>query len=850
MKSTRRSFLKGMAALSAMAMSPTLVIAQTKKETEVGGFPMMTDDVLTWKVTGSHWGAIRARVVGDRLVEVKPLEFDQHPTEMINGIPGILYSSSRVRYPMVRLDWYLNGPLKSDRSQRGDNRFVRVSWDEALDILYNELERVQKDYGPWALHTGNVGWRSVGQVHSCGNHMLRAVGMHGHSVATAGDYSTGAGQTILPYILGSTEVYSQGTSWEYILDESDLIVFWANDPIKNLQVGWNTETHEAYAYFEQLKAKLKDKEIEVICIDPIRNKTLNYLDAEHQYLHPLTDVALMLGIAHELYTAKLYDNAFIQDYTIGLELFVPYLLGEAEDKTAKTPEWASVICGVSPERIRALAHKMAKGRTQIMMGWAIQRQEHGEQPYWMAAVLAAMLGQIGLPGGGISYSHHYCSSGVSSSGAIMPGAFPLNLDPGRTPKHNNSDYKGYSATMPVARVVDALLHPDGLEIDYNGSKLKLPPYKMAIFSGCNQWHRQSEKNKMKKAYLNLETVVVVDYNWTATCRFADLVLPACTPYERNDLDVYGTFSNRGVVAMHKLVDPLYQSRSDFDIWRDFCKRFRRDREYSRDMGEMQWVEHIYEECRKENAAIGMDMPPFKEFWEKGYVLFPEGKPWVRHADFRADPELHALGTPSGFIEIYSRKIASYGYDDCKGYPTWIEKTERSHGGPGSDEFPLWLQSAHPDKRLHSQLCESEVLRNTYVIQDREPVYINPQDAAQRGIAHGDLVRVFNDRGQLVAGAHVSDNYPEGVIRIYEGAWFAPIGPEVGSLDTYGDPNTLTLDIGTSKLAQATSANTCLVDIELFQGETPAVTAFGGPTEVNPLRPEQTIPWEAVFDASR
>lgn len=850
MKSARRSFLKGMAALSAMALSPTLVIAQTKKETDVGGFPMMTDDILTWKVTGSHWGAIRARVVGDRLVEVKPLEFDQHPTEMINGIPGVLYSSSRVRYPMVRLDWYLNGPLKSDRSQRGDNRFVRVSWDEALDILYNELERVQKDYGPWALHTGNVGWRSVGQVHSCGNHMLRAVGMHGHSVGTAGDYSTGAGQTILPYILGSTEVYSQGTSWEYILDESDLIVFWANDPIKNLQVGWNTETHEAYAYFEQLKAKLKDKEIEVICIDPIRSKTLNYLDAEHQYLHPLTDVALMLGIAHELYTAKLYDAAFIQDYTIGLELFVPYLLGEAEDKVAKTPEWAAAICGVSPERIRALAHKMAKGRTQIMMGWAIQRQEHGEQPYWMAAVLAAMLGQIGLPGGGISYSHHYCSSGVSSSGAIMPGAFPLNLDPGRTPKHNNSDYKGYSATMPVARVVDALLHPDGLEIDYNGSKLKLPPYKMAIFSGCNQWHRQSEKNKMKEAYLNLETVVVVDYNWTATCRFADLVLPACTTYERNDLDVYGTFSNRGVVAMHKLVDPLYQSRSDFDIWRDFCKRFHRDREYSRDMDEMQWVEHIYEECRKENTAIGMDMPPFKEFWKKGYVLFPEGKPWVRHADFRADPELHALGTPSGFIEIYSRKIASYGYDDCKGYPTWIEKTERSHGGPGSEKFPLWLQSAHPDKRLHSQLCESEVLRNTYAIQGREPVYINPQDAAQRGIAHGDLVRVFNDRGQLVAGAHVSDNYPEGVIRIYEGAWFAPIGPEVGSLDTYGDPNTLTLDIGTSKLAQATSANTCLVDIELFQGEAPAVTAFGGPTEVNPLRPEQTIPWEPVFDASR
>lgn len=850
MKSNRRNFLKGMAALStAMMAAPQLVLAQARTAAAPTGVPMMSDDISTWKVTGSHWGAIRARVVGDRLVEVKPFEYDKHPTEMINGIPGVLYSSSRIRYPMVRLDWYLKGPIANDRSQRGDNRFVRVSWDEALDILYNELERIQKDYGPWALHTGNVGWRSVGQVHSCGNHMLRAIGMHGNSVGTVGDYSTGAGQVIMPYVLGSTEVYSQGTSWESILDNSDLVVFWANDPIKNLQVGWNTETHEAYAHFETLKDKVQDGSLEVICIDPIRSKTNNYLNAEHQYLNPLTDVALMLAIAHELYTEKLYDEKFINDYTIGLEQFVPYLMGETEDKVEKTPEWAAEITGIPAERIRELAHKMAAGRTQLVMGWAIQRQQHGEQPYWMAAILAAMLGQIGLPGGGISYSHHYCSSGVSSSGAVMPGSFPLNLDLGRVPKHNNTNYQGYSTTIPVARVVDALLYPD-TEIDFNGTTVKLPPYKMAIFSGCNQWHRQSQRNKMKEAYLNLETVVAVDYNWTATCRFADIVLPACTPYERNDLDVYGTFSNRGVVAMHKLVDPLFQSRSDFDIWRDFCKRFYRDSEYSRDMDEMQWVEQIYEECRQENQAIGMDMPPFKQFWETGYVLFPEGKPWVRHADFREDSEVSALGTPSGFVEIYSRKIASYGYDDCKGHPIWMEKAERSHGGPGSDKYPLWLQSAHPDKRLHSQMCESEVLRSTYTIQGREPVYLNPEDAAERGIQHGDVVRVFNDRGQLLAGAYLSADYPRGVIRIYEGAWYGPQGPEVGSLDTYGDPNTLTLDIGTSKLAQANSANTCLAEIELYQGTPPPVTSFGGPQEVNPLQPSETIAWEPIYDASR
>ena len=831
MNYSRRGFLKAMAAMSGSALvAPGLLTAAPALA--AGEAAAVGDDITTWKISGSHFGAIRAKVVGDRVVDIRPFEHDKHPTEMVKGLLGLIYSPSRVRYPMVRLDWYRKRHL-SDTSQRGDNRFVRVSWDEALDLFYEELERIQKNYGPWALHTGGVGWRSVGQVHSCGNHMVRGVGMHGRSVGTIGDYSTGAGQMILPYVLGSTEVYSQGTSWDVILKESKLVVFWANDPIKNLQVGWNTETHESYAYFEQLKQKVADKSIQVICIDPVKSKTLNYLGAaEHQYINPMTDVALMLAIAHTLVKENLHDQKFLDTYTLGFDQFLPYLQGKTEDKVEKTPEWAEKICGVPSDRIRELARLMARHRTQLIFGWAVQRQQHGEQPYWMGAVLAAMLGQIGLPGGGISYAHHYSSVGVSSSGAAMPGAFPLNLDPGRKPRHDNTDYKGYSAVVPIARVIDALLEP-GKEIDFNGGKVKLPPYKMAIFSGCNQWHRQPQRNRMKEAWQKLETVVAIDYNWTATCRFADIVLPACTPFERNDLDGYGSYSNRGILAMQKLIDPLFHSRPDFEIFRGLTRRFNRDAEYTRGMDEMQWIEKIYEDCRKENGLKDIAMPPFAEFWQKGYVLFPEGKPWVRHADFRDDAEVNALGTPSGFIEIFSRKIERYGYADCKGHPVWMEKTERSHGGPGSDRFPLWLQSVHPDKRLHSQLCESEPLRETYAIAGREPVFIGPEDAAARGIAHGDLVRVFNDRGQLLAGAHVSDNFPRGVVRIQEGAWYGPTGPEIGALDTYGDPNTLTLDIGTSSLAQATSANTCLVQIEKFVGTPPRVTSFGGPIEVDP-----------------
>ncbi|ARB74022.1 trimethylamine-N-oxide reductase TorA [Pasteurella multocida] len=821
MKQSRRQFLKNMSAMAATFAMPNFLIAQN-------AFAQSAENVSEWKITGSHWGAIRAKVQNGKVVDVKPFEYDQYPTEMIKGIKDLIYSEARIRYPMVRLDW-LKKRHNSNTAQRGDNRFVRVTWDEALDLFYEELERIQQNYGPWALHTGNVGWRSTGQFHSCGNHMIRAVGMHGNSVSTSGDYSTGAGQVILPYVLGSTEVYSQGTSWEIILKESENIIFWASDPVKNLQVGWNCETHEAYKYLEQLKAKVAAKDVNVICVDPVKSKTQNYLGCDFQYINPQTDVAFMLALAHTLYVENLYDKKFIEMYTVGFEKFLPYLLGESEDKVVKDAEWAAKICAIQAEDIRQFARMLAGKRTQLIFGWAIQRQQHGEQPYWMGAVLAAMLGQIGLAGGGISYAHHYSSIGIPSSGAAMPGAFPLNLDEGQKPKYDNKNYNGYSAVIPCARITDSLLQP-GETIHHNGQKITYAPYKMAIFTGCNHWHRHSERNKMKQAFQRLETIVSINYSWTATCRFSDIVLPACTPFERNDIDAYGSYSNRGVIAMQKLVDPLYDSRSDFEIFKDLCRRFGKEKEYCRNMDEMEWVKHLYEECRRENQGK-FDMPSFAEFWQKGYVLFPEGEPWVRHADFREDPELHALGTPSGFIEIFSNKIASYGYADCKGHPMWFEKAERSHGGPKSDKYPFWLQSAHPDKRLHSQLCESKALRETYAIQDREPLFINPEDAKRLGIVHGDLVRVYNDRGQAIVGAHVSDNFPQGVLRLQEGAWYSPLDEKVGSIDTYGDPNTMSLDIGSSSLAQAVSANTCLVNIEKFVGQAPAVTGFHGPHEV-------------------
>ncbi len=803
---TRRSFLKGVATTSAASViGPSLLASASANAAESTG---------TWKVTGSHWGAFRAHIYAGKVQEIKPLELDKNPTEMLNGIKGIIYSPSRVRYPMVRLDWLKKHKYSADT--RGNNRFIRVTWDEALDLFYRELERVQKEYGPWALHAGQTGWNQTGSFNNCTAHMQRAVGMHGNFITKVGDYSTGAGQTIMPYVLGSTEVYAQGTSWSEILENSDNIILWANDPVKNLQVGWNCETHESFKYLAELKEKVAKGEINVLSVDPVKNKTQRYLENDHLYINPMTDVAFMLAVAHVLYNENLYDKKFIDTYCLGFEEFIQYVQGKTKDKVEKTPEWAAAICGVKADKIREFARMLVSGRTQILMGWCIQRQEHGEQPYWAAAVVAAMVGQIGLPGGGISYGHHYSSIGVPSTGFAGPGGFPRNLDQGMKPKWDNNDFNGYSRTIPVARWIDCLLEP-GKEINYNGGKVKLPDFKMMVISGCNPWHHHQDRNRMKKAFRKLQTVVTIEFAWTATCRFSDIVLPACTQWERNDIDVYGSYSNKGLIAMHRLVDPLFQSKPDFQIMSELTQRFGRREEYTRGMSEMEWIESLYNDCKKANEGK-FEMPEFNEFWEKSVLDFGEGKPWVRHADFRKDPELNPLGTPSGFIEITSRKIGRYGYEHCQEHPMWFEKSERSHGGPGSDKYPFWLQSCHPDKRLHSQMCESEEFRATYAVQGREPVYINPIDAKAKGIKDGDLVRVFNGRGQLLAGAVLTDSYPRGVIRIEEGAWYGPLNEKEGAICTYGDPNTLTQDIGSSELAQATSANTCIVDFRSSQAK--------------------------------
>ena len=243
---------------------------------------------------------------------------------------------------------------------------------------------------------------------------------------------------------------------------------------------------------------------------------------------------------------------------------------------------------------------------------------------------------------------------------------------------------------------------------------------------------------------------------------------------------------------------------------------------------MGWLRKMYAGAQKQATKKKLSMPDFDTFWKQGYVEFPEQNvDNILYEKFRKDPVAKPLGTPSGRIEVFSPVIAKFNYDDCPPHPTWMEPAEWL-GSDKAKTYPLHLVSCHSKYRLHSQL-NNTWLRDTYEVQGREPMIINPVDAKNRGIKDGDVVRVFNDRGAMLVGAKVTDKVRPSVIRVDEGAWYDPAEPgKAGALCKHGNNNVLAMDIGSSKVGQGSAVKTMLVQVEKYEGPVPEVTAFKVP----------------------
>jgi biotin/methionine sulfoxide reductase len=751
----------------------------------------------------SHWGVFSARMQGDRL-DIRPYGGDPDPNGIAGNFPGALRHRARIAQPMIRRGWLERGPGPDDR--RGRDEFVPVSWDKALDLLAGELKRVGDSRGPGAIFGGSYGWSSAGRFHHAQSQVHRFLNIAcGGYVKSVNSYSAGASTMLLPQILANYEdITKRNVTWEQIAAETDIVLAFGGMALKNSMIaGGSVSKHVERGAMAAAKAR----GCEFVLVSPLRDDLPEEAGAEWLTVTPATDTAMMLGIVHTLVSEGLHDQAFLDRYTEGWSLFARYLTGET-DGQPKDADWASAICGMDAGAIRALARRLAGRRALIVVSHSLQRAEHGEQPVWMAMVLAAALGQIGLPGGGYAYS----------LGAIAYYGRRANAVPGPTLSQGRN---GVSDYIPVARISDMLLNP-GKTYRYNGETRTYADIRLVYWAGGNPFHHHQDINRLRKAFSKLDTLVVHDLAWTATARHADIVLPATMTLEREDIGYSG--NDPLMVAMHKVAEPYGLARDDFAIFADLAERLGARDAFTEGRTPRQWLEHLYEPTREALAAQGLPAPSFEEFWQRGSLTVPQ------HADdggqirrYREDPQANPLPTPSGRIEVHSAKIAAHGDADCPGHPVWLAKTDVPTAAA-----PLFLVANQPATRLHSQLDfggHSQEAKH----RGREVARMNPQDAASRGIADGDVIRLFNARGACLAAARVTDAIAPGIVNLPTGAWYDPVDPDEGMpLCVHGNPNVLTRDVGTSSLAQGCTGQLTTVEVEKFTANLPPIRAFDPP----------------------
>ena len=799
---TRREFIKH----SGIAAGALVV-------TSAAPLPAWAEEKGGKILTAGRWGAMNVEVKDGKIVSSTGALAKTIPNSLQSTAADQVHTTARIQHPMVRKS-YLDNPLQPAKG-RGEDTYVQVSWEQALKLIHEQHDRIRKANGPSAIFAGSYGWRSSGVLHKAQTLLQRYMNLAGGYSGHSGDYSTGAAQVIMPHVVGSVEVYEQQTSWPLILENSQVVVLWGMNPLNTLKIAWSSTDEQGLEYFHQLKKSGKP----VIAIDPIRSETIEFFDDNATWIAPNmgTDVALMLGIAHTLMTQGKHDKVFLEKYTTGYPQFEEYLTGKS-DNTPKSAVWAAEITGVPEAQIVKLAELMAANRTMLMAGWGMQRQQFGEQKHWMIVTLAAMLGQIGTPGGGFGLSYHFANGGNptrrSAVLSSMQGSLPGGCDA--------------VDKIPVARIVEALENPGGA-YQHNGMNRHFPDIRFIWWAGGANFTHHQDTNRLIRAWQKPELVVISECFWTAAAKHADIVLPATTSFERNDLTMTGDYSNQHLVPMKQVVPPRYEARNDFDVFAELSERWEKGgyARFTEGKSELQWLETFYNVARQRGASQQVELPPFAEFWQANQLIEmpenPDSERFIRFADFCRDPLAHPLKTASGKIEIFSQRIADYGYPDCPGHPMWLEPDEWQGN---AEPEQLQVLSAHPAHRLHSQLNYSS-LRELYAVANREPVTIHPDDAQERGIQDGDTVRLWNARGQILAGAVISEGIKPGVICIHEGAW-PDLDLTADGICKNGAVNVLTKDLPSSRLGNGCAGNTALAWLEKYNGPELTLTAFEPP----------------------
>ncbi|MDF2234179.1 molybdopterin-dependent oxidoreductase [Albimonas sp. CAU 1670] len=739
----------------------------------------------------SHWGAYDVLVENDEIVGVEPSPLDPAPSPILRSVAAWLDPARRVKTPRVREGWLAARGKGGAGEGRGRDRFVEVSWDQALALVAEEQARVREAHGPASIFAGSYGWTSCGRFHHAQTLVKRWLNLAGGFTGHVDTYSYGAGPVILRHVLGETDALTgRGVTLDAVARHAGTVLIVGALSPRTAQIEAGGLARRTLP--RNLEA-LRESGARIVHVSPLRDDVPAELGAEWWAIRPGTDAALLLGLAGEIVAAGLEDADFLDRCCSGSDQLLAHLRGE-DDGRPKTAEWAAEITGLDAEAIRGLARRFAQTRSFVTASWSLQRARFGEQPYWAAIALAAVAGQIGLPGGGVSF-------GLGST-AGNGGPFGTGRAPSMTAGRNAID-----SFIPVARIADLLGNP-GAPFTYQGETRAYPDIRMICWAGGNPFHHHQDLNRLARVWARPETIVVQDPMFTATARRADIVLPASTSLERND--IAATSRSDTMIAMHRAVTPRWQARADFEIFQELAERTGVRAGFDEGLDEMGWLRRLYEDARAATrAATGAEGVGFDEFWARGWTENPAREDHAYLAGFRADPEAAPLRTESGRIVLGSRKLAALGHDDCPAHPAWLEPEEWLGAPEAEGRFHLLTQQ--PQGRLHSQLDTGAASVEANKAGGREVATLHPQDAAGLGVTEGDLIRLFNARGACLATARLSDTLRPGVAVLPTGAWWTPEGE--GGLDLAGNPNVLTRDVPASAFSGGCAAYTCLVSIE-------------------------------------
>jgi len=756
------------------------------------------------------------------------------------GYKKRVYSPNRIMYPLKRVDWDPNG--ERNPQNRGKSGYVRISWDEAAEIVVGEIKRIHKEYGPYAIlgqADGHGETKAVHATHGCGCRLLELMGGFTFQVRNPDSWEG--------WYWGAKHVWGcepVGLQWPYntniipdIAKHTELILCWGCDPETT---PWGFAAGQIASQWFYWFTELGIKQI-YVCPD------LNYGAAVHADkwipILPNTDAALQLAIAYLWITEGLYDKEYIKTHAVGFDKFEEYVLGK-EDGIPKTPRWAAELCGVPSRIIKALAKEWASKTTSTAhgLGGPYIRGPYSHEPARLEVMLLAMQG-LGKPG---VHMH-----------AVLEGAFfPSAVLKRRCLKHRpwgiiepdiSGAVRGYDnfAPMPKQVIPKCLVHEAILKGEFSiyGSGYQILPtedqFKKYVYPipGCSQVHMiwtdapclttcWNDGNSHVKAYRHPSIeFMLAQHPWMENdCLFADIVLPSNTKYETEDIGE-GTTGDQfeSIFLENKCIEPIGESKSEYEIVCLIAEKLGMLEKYTQGKSVQEWIKYGFDGSGVPQAGLC----DWEEFKEKQYYVVPTDPEWEKYPagmyEFYKDPEKHPLSTPTGKLEFYSQRLAEHFPDDNERPPVphWIpygESHQESLQLPRANNYPLLCQSNHPRWRVHANLDDVTWFKEIPTCKVRgpdgylyEPLWLNPADAAERGIKNGDVVKIYNERGGVLCGAYLTERVMPGVAYVEHGARYDPIVP--GELDRGGAINTITPYNWSSKNAAGMVVSGFLVEVE-------------------------------------